>query len=365
LNRDLLRGFAIPRDFIKKAACICFLLTLGWSFCALSPAKENTELNKLADNVYARIVTPDGNAVSNSGFVVLDHSVLVFDTHFTPEAGQALLAAIRSVTPKPVLYVVNSHAHADHTHGNQAFADAQLIGSSAARRDVLQVDLPSLNRTAGITQSQIEKLRKEMSKETDTSQIKRLGEQIKSRQDYVQSISRLKILAPFITIDDTLRIQDGKQEVQLRYLGKGHTEGDIVMFLPAQKIAFVGDLFFNESIPNVQDASILPWMKTLEDVLKLDAEKFIPGHGAVGSRKDVEKFLGYFQELQNLVKESVERGDSMEQATRDIAIPAKLSSYSFQNFFPSNVQKMYAELKALQTPAVPAKQLPKTAAPNP
>jgi hypothetical protein len=102
-------------------------------------------------------------------------------------------------------------------------------------------------------------------------------------------------------------------------------------------------------------------------VLKLDAEKFVPGHGAVGSKKDVEKFLGYFQELQSMVKESVERGDSMDQATRDIAIPAKFSSYGFRNFFPSNVQRMYVELKALQTPAAPppAKQPAKTVAPNP
>jgi glyoxylase-like metal-dependent hydrolase (beta-lactamase superfamily II) len=204
-----------------------------------------------------------------------------------------------------------------------------------------------------------------MGKETDASQIKLLGEQIKAHQDYLQSMSRLKILAPVVAIDDTLRIQDGKQEVRLLYLGKGHTDGDIVMFIPTLKIAFVGDLFFNNAIPNVQDASILPWMKTLEDVLKLDAEIFLPGHGAIGSKKDVEKFLGYFQELQSVVKESVERGDSMEQATKDIALPAKLSSYSFQNFFPSNVQKMYAELKALQTPPAPAKQPQKSSTPNP
>lgn len=335
--------------------------------CVFSPAKENGELTRLAENVYARIVTPDGNAVSNSGVVILDHSVLVFDTHFTPEAGQSLLTAIRSITPKPVLYVVNSHAHADHTHGNQAFPDAQLIGSSATRRDVLQVDLPSLKRTAGITQSQIDQLRKELSKQTDASEGKRLAEQIKSRQDYLQSISRLKILAPVVTFDDTLKIQDGKQEVRLLYLGKGHTDGDVVMFLPALKIAFLGDLFFNNAIPNVQDASILPWTKTLDEVLKLDAEKFVPGHGAIGTKKDVERFRTYFEELQSLVKESVERGDSMEQATKDLVVPAKYSSWSFQNFFPSNIQKMYAELKALQTPAppVPARQPTKTATPNP
>jgi cyclase len=297
--------------------------------------------------------------------VILDHSVLVFDTHFTPEAGQALLASIRSVTAKPVLYVVNSHAHADHTHGNQAFPDAQLIGGSAARRDVLESDLPSLNRSLRIAQTQIEKLRQEMNKEKDPAQAKRLREQIKSREDYVQSMSRLKILAPVITIDDNMAIQDGTQEARMLFLGKGHTDGDVVLFLPAQKIAFLGDLFFNDAIPNVQDASILAWMKTLEEVLKLDAEKFVPGHGAIGSKKDVQKFLGYFQELQSLIKEAVDRGDSMEQVTGDITFPVKYSSYKFQNFFPSNVQKIYSELKALQSAPVPEKPPQKKPVPAP
>jgi glyoxylase-like metal-dependent hydrolase (beta-lactamase superfamily II) len=333
---------------------------LGWVFPVQIQAKENVELSKIAENVYARIVTPDGDAVGNAGVVILSHSVLVFDTHFTPEAGQALLSAIRALTTKPVLYVVNSHAHADHTHGNQVFEGAQLIGSSAARRDVLEVDLPSLNRSMGFAQSQLEKLRRDMSKETDTLQLQRMREQIKNREDYIQTMSRLKIKAPFVTVDDSLIIQDGKDEVRILYLGKGHTDGDLVVFLPVQKIAFVGDLFFNEAIPNVQDASLLLWATTLEAVLKLEADKFVPGHGAVGSRKDVEEFLGYFTELRSLVKEAVDRGDTMEQVTKDLEVPAKFSSYRFQNFFPANVQKMYAELKALQISTSPAEGTPKT-----
>jgi glyoxylase-like metal-dependent hydrolase (beta-lactamase superfamily II) len=261
----------------------------------------------------------------------------VVDTTYS-EAAQALLAAIRSITLKPVLYVVNSHAHADHTHGNQAFADAQLIGSSAARQDVLQTDLPSLNRTMAVTQSQLEKLRREIGKEKDSAQVQRLREQIKTRETYVQTMSQLKITAPFVTLDDAIRIQDGEQEVRILYLGKGHTDGDVVVYMPALKIAFVGDLFFNEAIPNVQDATVLSWMKTLEEVLKLDADKFIPGHGAVGSRKEVQNFLAYLETLRSLVKAAVERGDSVEQATRDI-VSRKHAAYRFRISSPPTFRK--------------------------
>jgi glyoxylase-like metal-dependent hydrolase (beta-lactamase superfamily II) len=336
----------ITRSFISLCVLGCISPPQGGS-------KEHPEIIRLADNVYVRVVSPDGDAVSNAGFVILENSVLVVDTHFTPEAGQALLGTIRSVTSKPVAFVVNSHAHADHTHGNQVFPEAQLIGSSSARRDVVESDLPSLNRTIAVAQSQLEKLRREITKEKDAARLQRLREQLKSREAYVQTMSRLKITAPVVALDEAIRIQDGKQEVRILYLGKGHTDGDVVVYLPAVKIAFVGDLFFNEAIPNVQDATLSAWMKTLEEVLKLDADKFVPGHGAVGNRKDVQNFLAYLEALQSLVKAAVERGDSVEQATKEITVPAKYAAYRFQNFFPSNVQKMYAELKALQTPVAP------------
>jgi glyoxylase-like metal-dependent hydrolase (beta-lactamase superfamily II) len=258
-----------------------------------------------------------------------------------------------------VRYVINSHWHADHTHGNQAFAGAQLISSSNARRDMLQNDLPSLNRTVRIAKQQLEKLHQTLSKESDAAERQKIREQIKAREEYLQTMTRLNITAPVITVDENAVIREGKQEARILFLGAGHTDGDIVLFFPAQKAVFAGDLFFNNAIPNVQDANILEWIKTLNGLLKLDAATFVPGHGPIGSKKDVQAFLRYLEELKALVSPAVERGDSLEQATRDLLLPAKYSSYQFQNFFPSNVQKMYTELKAQQVGSSPAIDAPK------
>lgn len=300
-----------------------------------------------------RIASPDGNAVANAGFVVLDESVLVFDTHFTPEAGAELWKVIRSITSKPIRYVINSHGHSDHTHGNQAFAEAHLIGSANARRDVMQVDIPSRDRTLSIAENQLRMLRQESKKNIDASSAARLQEQIKTREEYMQAISKLKIIAPSVIVDDTLTIRDGQKEARILYLGVGHTDGDIVLLLPELKIAFVGDLFFNKAIPNAQDGSILEWMNTLKEVAGLNAEKFVPGHGPIGTKKDVENFLAYFEELKRIVQAALDRGDSLEQATQQIQVPDKYSSYQFQNLFPANIQKMYVELKA-QQPRIPS-----------
>jgi len=335
----------------KKPVLLLYLLAatawIGWNSLH---AAESIPLIRLADNVYVRIVNPDGNAVANSGVVVLDDAVLVFDTHFTPEAGRALLEAIRAITPKPVRYVVNSHSHPDHTHGNAAFAGAQLIASGSARRDILEVDLPSLNRTISAARNQLEHLRRDVSGMSDPVRARRDRDLIRSREKYLNDLENLRILAPFVTFEDSLTIRDGGMEARMLFLGKGHTDGDIVLVLPSAKIAFVGDLFFNEAIPNVKDASILEWMTTLRDVLKLEADIFVPGHGPVGDRKAVEKFLRYFEDLQALVRPAVARGDSMEQATEELRVPGKYSTYQFQNLFPANIQKMYAELRGPQAP---------------
>jgi glyoxylase-like metal-dependent hydrolase (beta-lactamase superfamily II) len=325
-------------------------ITTGSQTAQSQPAKDTGDLTKLADGVYAHVVSPDGNAVSNSGVVVLEHSVLVFDTHFTPEGGQALLSKIRTVTPKPVRYLVNSHFHPDHTHGNQVFPGSlHIIGSTNARRDVLQKDLPALNRTLSIAQSQLDKMRKEStSPETDAALKEQLRPQINARQELLERMSRLKILPPLLTLDDRLTLIEGKREVELRYVGFGHTDGDIILYLPAERVVFLGDLFFNAALPNTQDANLLEWMKSLEEILRIDAEKFVPGHGPVGVKQDVREFLSYFADLRALVEPGITRGDSMEQVLRDVQIPAKFASYRFQNFFPSNVQKMYVELRALQ-----------------
>jgi glyoxylase-like metal-dependent hydrolase (beta-lactamase superfamily II) len=313
------------------------------------------DMSRLAEGVYVRIVSPDSDAVGNAGVVILESGVLVFDTHFTPEAGDALMSRIKLLTPLPVRLIINSHFHPDHTHGNQAFAGARMIvGSSNTRRDMLQEDIPALNQVQTIALAQVEQLSREIAKEPNAKLQEALRAQLGARQAFLRRMSALKILPPVMTLDDSLNIMDGGREVRLLCLGDGHTDGDIVMVLPEAKIAFLGDLFFNGALPNVEDACVLDWMKTLKEVLKLDVRTYVPGHGPVGTKSDVELFLNYFEELKGLVGPAVKRGDTLEQVVSDLRLPARYSTFGFRNFFAANLQKMYAELKALEVP-VPAK----------
>jgi cyclase len=310
------------------------------------------DLNKLADGVFVRVVSPDSDAVSNAGVIVLESGVLLFDTHFTPEAGDALQDKIKAVTTRPVRYIVNSHFHADHTHGNQSFPGArQILATTSARRDMLQKDLASLNQVQTIAQSQLEQLSKDIRLEKDPQKQAEMRAQLTQRSAFMRRMSALRILVPGLTIDDNLSLIDGAREVEMIFMGPGHTEGDLVLILPQEKIAFLGDMFFHEAIPNVEDAHMLDWIKALQQALSLDARIFVPGHGQTGTKADVQEFLGYMEDLKALVEPAVLRGDTLEQVIHDLRVPAKYAGYNFQNFFPANLQKIYAELKAAQAAA--------------
>ena len=337
----------------KSIQFLFIYVALLGCMAAVTSADENAQLVKLTGDIYARIVNPDGNAVGNAGFVILEHGVLVFDTHFTPEAGRQLLDDIRSITPKPVRYIVNSHYHPDHTHGNQVFSGASIIAIKETREGILQKDLPSLNRTITVTETQLDRMRRAASKETDRDKLAAINQQIQTRDDYLATLSRLKITAPSVVADDYLAIQDGPQELRIQFLGPGHTESDTIMFIPSERIVFCGDLFFKDAIPNIQDADILKWMGTLKRILELDADRFVPGHGIVGNRRDVERFLDYFEELRSLVEPYVLRGDNVNRAMREIRVPVRYSRYRFMNFFHANIQKMYDELKMQQLLSIP------------
>lgn len=349
-------------NWIRKVLCI--LLVSG----CIAPsifAQKNDPIFKLTDSVYARIVSPNGNAVGNSGFIVIRNSVIVFDTHFTPEAGRQLLYEIRSVTNNPVRYVVNSHFHPDHTHGNQVFVDAHIIGNQETRHGILQKDQQSLNRSIGITSDQLEKMQNEAKKEANPARLDSMQQKIASQKEYLETLLDLNISAPLVVMDEYLGIQEeGSSEIQIQFLGPGHTDSDTILFLPSEKVVFCGDLFFNTAIPNVQDATILKWMETLQRLLELDADVFIPGHGPVGDRQDVLKFLEYFEDLRALVDPFVVSGYSNEEAMMAIQLPLKYSRYRFKNFFQTNIQTMYAELKAelllsipIEGPKLPKKEI--------
>ncbi|MDN5850015.1 MAG: MBL fold metallo-hydrolase [Nitrococcus sp.] len=201
----------------------------------------------LAEGVYA--YTAEGDP--NSGVIVGDDSVMVVDAQATPAMAQALIARIRGVTDKPIRYLVLTHYHAVRVLGASAYEPEHVIASRGT--------------------------------------FELIGE--RGQQDYDSELARFPRLFqgadsipgltwPTLVFDGGLSLWLGKRRVEIRHLGRGHTKGDTVVWLPAEKVLFSGDLVEYGATPYTGDAYLRDWPQTLACVRELGAEKLVPGRGA-------------------------------------------------------------------------------------
>ena len=219
---------------------------------------------------------------SNAMVVVNEDDVLLVDSHISPEAARALIASVKTLTNKPIRTVVNSHYHYDHANGNQVFGkDVQIIGHEFTRMKLLGDVLheatylnngspASLARNATSLEAQIGK--------AAAAEKPALEARLATLKRHIVELAEVKPTPPNVTVTNKLTLYRGSREIRILHLGRGHTAGDLVVFLPAERIVFTGDLFF-ASAPYLGDGYPEEFIETLE---KLKAVKFdvcVPGHG--------------------------------------------------------------------------------------
>ena len=210
--------------------------------------EKKVSFTKLSDNAYA--YTAEGDP--NTGVIVGDDAVMVVDTQATPVMAQDVIRRIREVTDKPIKYVVLSHYHAVRVLGASAYQPQQIIAS----RDTYDLIVE----------------RGEQDKASEIGRFPRLFQAVESVP--------AGMTWPTITFSGRMSIWLGKLEVQLIQLGRGHTKGDTVAWLPAQKILFSGDLVEFDATPYAGDAYFSDWPATLDNIAALQAQALVPGRGA-------------------------------------------------------------------------------------
>ncbi len=210
--------------------------------------EKKVSFTKLSDNAYA--YTAEGDP--NTGIIIGDDCVMVIDTQATPVMAQDVIRHIRTVTQLPIKYVVLSHYHAVRVLGASGYAPEHIVAS----RDTYDLIVE----------------RGEQDKASEIGRFPRLFQAVESVPP--------GMTWPTITFTGRMSLWLGKLEVQLIQLGRGHTKGDTVAWLPEQKILFSGDLVEFDATPYAGDAYFQDWPQTLDNIAALNAVALVPGRGA-------------------------------------------------------------------------------------
>ncbi len=333
--------------------CLVFILAFGWASTARA---QSFDIIPVADGVYAAIGKP--GVFSNGAFIVNKEDVLVVDTHLRPSWARDLIAEIRKVTNKPVRYVVDTHWHPDHVQGNQSYISAfgpavEYLAQRNTREDMVRKAIPSVQEqlTKDVPEN-IQRLEKMLSEGKDprgnalTAETRAQAErQLASQKSYLDELKQIQITLPTMTFERSLILHKPDREIHIYYFGKGHTRGDIVVYLPKEKALITGDLLTN-GIPFMRDAYPVEWITTLESLDKLDWNQAIPGHGGVQKGKDqLKKLIAYMKDMVAGVKDAVAKGMSLEDAKKSIDLSKHAGN--FPGFAQANlaaIERTWAEV---------------------
>jgi glyoxylase-like metal-dependent hydrolase (beta-lactamase superfamily II) len=302
---------------------------------------QSFDVVPVAPRVYGAI--GKNGVFGNGAFIVGSDSVVVVDTQARPSWARDLITEIRKVTDKPVRYVINTHWHGDHTLGNQAYItafgpDVAFVAQTNTHEDLIARGTPQLEtqRTKTLPDS-IAALEKQLADGKDAKGVaftdatrQQAQTQLTNQKAQFAELMITRITPPTLTYDTNMVIHLGDREIDLLHWGNAHTRGDTVVYLPKERVVITGDLLTN-GIPVMRTAYPVEWIATLDAIDKLAWDSAIPGHGNVQQGKtQLETLLAYMKDVVASVRDSVSKGQTLEQAEKSI----DLSKYksAFPNF---------------------------------
>lgn len=279
------------------------LLALGCLLPSAAVAETHTtathRFEEIAPGVFFVTEVGEIYLMSNALVVVNDSDVLVVDSHVTPMAGRALLASIATFTDKPVTTLINSHYHFDHAHGNQAFGpDVEVIGHEFTRQKLSGTPLEELTYLSFMKsfEDRLAGLKTQLA-EADESARAALEKQVTYIGTFLEAQRELQPRAPDLTLSDRMTLFRGSREIQVHFLGRGHTGGDVVVLLPAEGVLFTGDLLL-PFLSYMGDGHVDEWGTTLANLNQLEFTTIVPGHGRpFTDRAQIVRLQEYYQDL--------------------------------------------------------------------
>jgi cyclase len=323
-----------------------FLLIACWAGAARAQTRDTgARIERVTDGVYAII---HENATEewphgNTGVVEGPEEVLVVDAAYLPSRAKADIALIRSVTTKPVRWLVMSHWHFDHNNGNSAYREAYpgvTIVSERETRGWIELNSTWWSRMTTASGSAkrvaLGKLEEQLRTGTDSSgrrlsaeERKALLENVTRRRSELEELASLKVVPPNLVFDRELTLWLGNRRVELRAQGRANSPNDVTIYLPDDRVLFTGDILVQDPLPYVGMSWPVPWVEVLRRVEAMPVAGLIPGHGPV------MKDHAYTRKVRELMEAATSRVDSLARTGLTLdQIQATISLDDVRKSFP-------------------------------
>lgn len=285
------------------------------------------ELEEVADGVYAAIAAPQYKVNSNAAVILTNDGAIVVDSHSKPSAAQSLYQLIQGVTKQPVYKLINTHFHWDHWQGNELYKkmnpDLSIIASERTQHNrttpgigVGGVDF--IEQQCEALPAEIEQLKADIVRAGSAEEKARLETHLQQAESFLEELQTLNPPLPTHTVARSMTLDEGGREIQLLLLGRAHTDGDLFIYMPNEKVIVTGDAVV-DWMPFLGDGYPEEWIDTLNALEQVDFTHMILGHGNVAPKSHVAFFRSYLTDLINAVKQAAADGATVAEMQVTVA----------------------------------------------
>ncbi len=303
---------------------------------------SSASLHQLTENVYAWI---GAGGDSNAGAVIRADGLMAIDAQQTAALGREFRARIEKAAAARAIGLVNTHLHLDHTTGNIAFEDVPIF---AHRRtaEMLEAELGPPRDGRWIISDPDAKLRLFFG----SNMMELVDPQDPLKEWFIKRVGgtaheHINLIAPRDTFERQLTIETHDGPMHLEYWGPAHCDGDLIVYLPQPKIAFLGDLLFVGRFPWLGDCDLDGWIEALGRLLAMNIDRVVPGHGPVCTKQEVEAFRDLLVVLRTAVSKRLAEGFSEEAVIMETRLPTFDHLPRYREWLKPNLRAVYRYLK--------------------
>ena len=288
------------------------------------------EFEEVVPGVYHARGTGSLAVGSHGAVIVNEEDVLLVESHISPAAAQAVVDEIEALTDKPVRYVVNTHYHFDHAHGNRIYPPEVHVIGHEVTREMLE-NGGSMGRSyqmfVGGLPDQVAALEEQVAAAETAEERAELEGRLAYMRNYLAGQEALEPMGPNTTLSERMTLFRGDREIRLLFFGRGHTGGDVVVHLPRERVLITGDLLL-PGLPYMGDGYLDEWDDTLEHLKSLDFDWILPGHGnPFQDRERITYQQEYMRDLQAQAAVLHAQGLSYEEAAAQIDMSDHADNY--------------------------------------